>query len=347
MTSIHDNAPRFTPQRPSVESWFARANDPGSARALWVKATVLCRDDGSAVAEAWVSLFDGDRTIAARQTIDLSRATITNTIDPVAHREDVDRLNIAIAETSIGLGSQGGSLRGQIASTDGQLSWELSMDRHPTSLGAPLSLLPSRRLIDAPIPKNKLLTPFPVASFTGSVTWGEDTWNIDNWLGMQGHNWGDAHSPEYAWGQCLFTDSAGEPVAMVEGASGRIRIGPTTSPLLSMLTVRHDDREFRFDRLVNLWRQRPKLNFPQWRLEMSNGQARADLIMRANPTRMVCLGYDNPNATRSYCLNSKTASAWLRVVPGNGESQLEFHTATGAALEFLQPTQHDLVQPIV
>jgi hypothetical protein len=337
MTSIADNAPRFQLGGRSVESWFLRANDPKSSRAIWIKATVLCRSDGTAIAEAWVSVFDGDRTAAARQTVELAEAEILS-----SH----DALVTEIASTTIRLGADDGTAEGVLQTGHEKIVWDLAIQRHPGWLGDPLSLLPSRKLIDAPVPKNKLLTPFPVALFSGTVTWGETRWEVDQWPGMQGHNWGAAHSPEYAWGQCIFNDSNGRPFAMVEGASGRVVLGPMTTPLLSMLTVRREGREYRFDRLVDLWRQSPHLAFPDWRLRMKGSAGRAELIMRANPARMVCLGYDNPDGHRSFCLNSKTSEVILRVNPTNADG-FECRSGFGGALEFLTPTQNPLVQPVV
>ncbi len=336
MLTITDNAPRFGVGGQCVESWFLRANDPLSPRAIWIKATVLCRADGTAVAEAWASVFDGDATAAMRETVPLGEAEIAGG----------DQLLTEIAGTTIRLDSESGSTSGSLETSGAKLAWDLSFAREPGFLGDPLSLLPTRRLIDAPVPKNKLLTPFPVAAFSGTVTWDGVEWPIDRWLGMQGHNWGAAHSPEYAWGQCIFTDAKSRPFAMLEGASGRVQLGPITTPLLSMLTVRRDGREYRFDRLIDLWRQDPTIDFPTWRLRMRGSDARADLIMRGDPARMVCLGYDNPDGRRSYCLNSKTAEVTLRVNPKNDDG-FECHSAFGGALEFLQPTEHPLVTPVV
>jgi hypothetical protein len=337
MNVLTDNAPRFRRTTDHVESWFIRANDPRSARALWLKATVLCSADGAAVAEAWCSLFDGDRTLAIRETVPLASADISGGDGP---------MHASVSGLTMDLGSNGGSTSGGLSSDRGHVDWDLAFERLPGALGEPLSLLPSRRLIDAPLPKNKLLTPFPAARFTGRVDWDGDTWPVSDFIGMQGHNWGAAHSPEYAWGQCVFTDDSGAPFALVEGASGRIELGPVTSPLLSMLTVRRLGREYRFDRLVDLWRQRPVIDFPEWRLRMSGSHGSAELRMLADPRRMVCLGYDNPGGSRSHCLNSKTARVVLRVAPRNGES---FACASdfGGALEFLQPDEEPDVQPVV
>ncbi len=333
----HDNSPRFTLGTPSVESWFLRANDPNSPRAVWIKATVLCDEDGTCVAESWASFFDGERTAAARETVPLAQAEV---------EDRAGRVLTDIAGARIELNADGGTATGSIESDQGKLAWDLTFRRESGPLGAPLSLLPTRRLIDAPIPKNKLLTPFPVASFSGTVTWDGVQWQISDWLGMQGHNWGAAHSPEYAWGQCIFADEQGRAFAVLEGASGRVQLGPVTTPLISMLTLRRGEQEYRFDRLIDLWRQDPQLEFPNWRLRMRGPGGRAELIMRGDAERMVCLGYDNPNGQRSHCLNSKTAEVTVRVNPTNGDG-FECHSDFGGALEFLQPAEHPAVQPVV
>jgi hypothetical protein len=337
MHVLTDNAPRFKPGSDSVESWFLRANDPDSPRALWIKSTVLCRSDGTDLAEAWVSVFDGDRTLALRESALLTRARIDGGDRP---------LQATVAGTRLELNSDGGKASGSLASEPGTVSWDLSFVREPGPLGEPMSLLPTRHLIDAPFPKNKLLTPFPVARFAGRLEWNDEVWDISDWLGMQGHNWGAAHSPEYAWGQCVFTGADGEPFAVVEGASGRIQLGPVNSPLLSMLTVRRDGREYRFDKLIDLWWQQPDIDFPEWRLKMSGLSGSATLRMVGDPARMVCLGYDNPSGKRSYCLNSKTARVTLRVDPNNGDG-FECICEHGGALEFLQRDEEPRVQPVV
>jgi hypothetical protein len=156
---------------------------------------------------------------------------------------------------------------------------------------------------------------------------------------MQGHNWGAGHAPEYAWGHCIFIDSRGVPFCVVEGASGRIRLGHRTSPLISLLSVRTaQGPEYRFDRILDLWRQDPRIRFPDWTLRIRGRDGEAALAMRADPQRMVCLGYENPDRQLSYCLNSKTAAVTLRVNPVNGDA-FECISPYGGALEFLQPTQ--------
>ena len=294
-----------------------RANDPTAPRAVWLKATVLTKADGTALGEAWCSVFDGDRTAAFRRTVPLDDAHLDLTEDT-------------------------GAAHGELASPSGQVAWDLSFTRRAGPLGAPMSLFPSPRLVDARLPRNKLLTPFPVADFTGGLTWDGETWDLAGWVGMQGHNWGPAHAPEYAWGQCVFPDQD----AVLEGASGRIELGRRSSPLFSMLVVRRGEREYRFDRILDRWRQRPELDFPRWTLAMRGRDGRARLEMTGAPAAMVCLGYDNPARPRSYCLNSKTARVRLELEPDEGPA-FTLTSEHGGALEFLGPDPVPEVQPVV
>ncbi|MFC4784879.1 hypothetical protein ACT8ZV_10405 [Nocardioides sp. MAHUQ-72] len=331
MTS--DNAPRLRAGTDHVESWFVRANDPAAPRALWLKATVLTRTDGTGKAQAWCSVFDRGRTAGFRHDVPLEEATFGP--DGSSH----------VGPLELELGREGGRSEGELTSGSGRVAWDLSFARADGSLGAPMRLLPAR-LVDAPFPRNKLLTPFPVATFAGSLGWtddgAEETWDLTDWVGMQGHNWGAAHSPEYAWGQCVFPGDE----AVVEAASGRIELGRRASPLFSMLVVRRGGREHRFDRIVDLWRQRPTIDFPRWSLRMRGRGGEATLRMEASPDSMVCLGYDNPARATSYCLNSKTARVHVEVRPHRGAA----YTLTsehGGALEFLQAAPESRVQPVV
>ncbi|HEX6486801.1 MAG TPA: hypothetical protein VF012_08830 [Nocardioidaceae bacterium] len=333
-----DNRQRFVLGTDHVESWFVRANHPTMPRALWLKATVLTRTDGTTLSQAWFSVFDGDRTEAFCSDVPLGESTFESNGSSLAAQ--VGPLRLQLAEDH-------GASAGELTSGAGRVRWDLRFDRLPGVLGRPMCLLPTRRLLDAPFPRNKLVTPLPVATFTGHVTWNDETWDIARWIGMQGHNWGAAHSPEYAWGQCVFADGAGRgPTAVMEGASGRIELGRRVSPLMSMLVVRRGEDEYRFDRVIDLWRQRPVLDFPRWALRMKGADGEAELEMRGRASSMVCLTYQNPARPPSYCLNSKTANVSLAVTPRRGGA-FTIQSEYGGALEFLRPRPEPAVQPVV
>lgn len=338
MTARSDNAPRFQPGADHVESWFLRANDPASPRAIWLKATVLTKADGSRLSQAWFSVFDGDRTEAACLDVPLDEARF---------EDGEEHLGIVVGALHWTIAEDSSDSHGSLDGEHRTVAWDLSFARSEGPLGETMSMLPTAKLVDAPFPKNKLLSPFPLAAFTGSVTWGDETWDLTGWHGMQGHNWGAAHSLEYAWGQCVFTDvAAGDPFAVLEAASGRIPLGPVQSPFISMLVLRCGGEEYRFDRLVDLWRQSPDVAFPRWGLRMKGSDGVVDLEMTGRPEAMVCLAYQNPARAASYCLNSKTAEVRVRVRPRNGDA-FELFSAHGGALEFLTPAPVPAVQPVV
>lgn len=337
MTAIAWNNPRLRSGTDHVESWFVRANDPQSPRAVWIKATILTSRDGTAIAQAWCSVFDGKRTHAWCLDMPLEAARFE------AHTLGQD---LSLGPLSMSLTGRGGTTAGTLSDQSQTVSWDLAFSK-PASGGEPLSMLPTDRLLGSPVPSNKLVTPFPVAACLGQVRWGEEQWDLTGWHGMQGHNWGREHSPEYAWGHCVFTDARdGSPFAVLEAASGRTRVGGKVTPLISMLVIRRGEQEYRFDRVVDLWRQQPRLDFPQWSLRMRGRHGTATLHLSAEPEQMVCLAYRNPARATSYCLNSKTAAVSAHVAPVDGNA-FELRSPHGGALEFLVPQPVAAVSPIV
>jgi len=300
-----------------VESWFWRANHPTRRRALWIKATVLRPDDGPPTADAWVTVFTPGAAFGLRRTIPLTDARFPAPLD----------LDVA------GCRFTATTLRGRLADTVHQVGWDLRFDASP--LGAPLCIFPSQRMLDGPLPRNKTITPAPAATMQGHLDVDGERWELEGWPAMRGHNWGPAHAEHYAWGHALFLDTDGSVHTLVEGISARIRIAGRLTPWLSALVIRRGDREYRFDRLVDLWRQRPDVGDLSWTLSMRGPAGRARLSMRALPEEVACLGYDNPDGLRRYCLNSKLAEVELRVDPRDGDG-FSCHSPHGGALEFLR-----------
>lgn len=316
-----DNALRFAGQKGHVESYFLRANHPTRPLAVWLKATVLAPLHGPAVAESWFIWFDGERgtTYAHKLTQPFSTASFVGDRD----------LSVSAPGMTFELAGAG-SAKGKVGEARFDLSWKQS----DSPIAQPLSILPWKVLRTGPIPKAKLLTPFPALRFSGTVElpWGNET--LKDWPGMQGHNWGKEHTFEYAWGQCLFP----EDDAMVEGFSARVKIAGRITPRLSALVVRRGGRTFRFDAIFDAWRQRAEVSADRWSLTLRGGEGEATLEMDASNRAtqpMVCLGYDNPDGARSYCFNSKLAAVTLTVRPSDGAS-FTCKSAHGGALEFLR-----------
>lgn len=318
MVALSANAARFQTARTpgAVESWFLRANHPTERRAIWLKATVLRPLTGPAIAEAWCVVFGPGSARGAKDTVPLDSADFS--------------MPITIANTVFDL--QEGQLHGQVK----DLAWKLALTRHADPVGAPLSLY-SDRLLHGPFPKNKVLTPAPALTFRGSITIGDERIEVDDWLGMQGHNWQPAHSPAYAWAQCSFSDEDNSPHTIVEAAAGKVKVGAITTPTLGAMVIRRGDQEYRFGPLMKRLRLRSTRQDLVWTARFRGRDGTASVRFEARPEEVACLGYANPDGRLAYCLNSKLASASLRVNPSDGPA-FACESAHGAALEFLQPT---------
>lgn len=332
------NALRYDPARASVghvESYFWRANHPTRPLAVWLKATVLApRRQPAAVAQLWCIVFDGEkrRVWAAKDTVPMGRTSFT-----------AAGIDIAGARLELGRGAK---LKGQLGGPDGECCWDLTTEVGVGGLGAPLSMFHFDRMIDGPFPKSKLLTPMPLLYVNGTLdVWGE-RFELRRWVGMQGHNWGAAHAHTYAWGQCHFDDSEGDPFCSVEAFSARIVMAGQLTPIISALVIRRLDQTYRFDHLWDLWRQDAVITEWGWRLKVRGAAGEALLEMEGEPKLMACLGYQNPDGRLSYCLNSKLARVRLRVNPTNAPG-FSCESEHGGALEFLRNDSPAVFERIV
>ncbi len=352
------NAPRFRGTPGHVESYFLRANDPSRPRALWLKETILAPLDGPTVAETWFIWFDGDanRTFACKQTLPFDAAMF--------HATD-EGAEVHLGDWALTLAARGAG-KGSVRSGEQTASFDLRFGSAASPVAEPLSIYPWRVLREGAFPKSKLLTPSPWLTFSGSVTVprvsasnigassdafiddataareaaaqrtaAQETISLDGWVGMQGHNWGKEHAFEYAWGQCLFPAVDGAPETMVEGFSGRVKVGGRTSPQMSAAVVRRGAREYRFDRVFDFWRQEAHVTSTRWTLRLTGPDATMRLRMDATTRPFACLGYESPDHSLAYCFNSKLAEVLLEVTPRDA-APFTCRSAHGGALELLR-----------
>lgn len=307
-----DNRARFAGSAGHVESWFWRCNDPLAARAFWCKATVYAPLVGLPLAQAWAIGFDGQDAFGHRDDVEIGSAQLTGS-------------ELTVARCRFGLGQES-----VIAGECGELAWQLNVRAQDGPLGEPLSMFPSRLLLKGGVPKSKLLTPLPSARFDGWLQWRDQRIEVASWTGMQGHNWGKEHAAEYVWGQCLFDG------AMVEALTGRIRLAGCLTPPVSALVVRTVEREWRFDALLDLWRQDAVIGDRMWTLRMRNRDATVELTLDGSSAPFACLGYRNPDGSLRYCWNTKLARCQLVLTPAGGPAQ-HWQSAHGGGLEVLRP----------
>jgi hypothetical protein len=345
------------PRKGHLESYFIKLNDPTSARALWVKATIFAPTDrtsggppferGKTVAEAWAIAFDhagdepapasyreappGDRPaprarhVAVKQTVPIEEATLA--------RERPFRLRVAGVEVATEAGG-GLRLRGEVEHGAGRVRFDLLLTPRDR---APLVPFPHAAMYTGAFPKSKLVSPILDALAEGTVDVDRATgehahWDVHAWPAMQGHNWGTRHADLYAWAHC---NSWREPEGrelVLEGLSGRVRVGPVKTPLITVIAVRWRGVRYEARTIREILKARGAIDgHRRWTFEARHAEAviAGSLTMRDDD--VVGLYYPNPDGEMTYCLNSKLAHATLRFAP-RGRPPLTL-TSEAAALE--------------
>jgi hypothetical protein len=320
------NASRFNraDRRGFYESYFQRANHPSRPLAFWIRYTVFCprgRPD-QACGELWAIYFDGEinRISAAKEVFPIS--------DCVFSPAD---LNVRIG--SAVLTDRG--LRGGAASSSHSIQWTLEF-----AGGEPPLLLLPESFYERGFPKAKALVGVPNAIYNGTLTVDGATVAIDGWQGSQNHNWGSQHTDRYAWGQVAGFDNA--PDSFLECSTAQIKIGPFSSPRMTLVVLRDEGREYVLNGLLQAVRASGSYEFFTWTIETENPQVHISGRIHAPASAFVGLTYLNPPGGAKTCLNTKLAGAEI-IVRRPGCASRTLTTKHRAAFEILTDrADHDV-----
>jgi hypothetical protein len=180
-------------------------------------------------------------------------------------------------------------------------------------------------------PWQKAVSPHPDERFDGEVIVDGQSIRVDGWPGMQGHNWGPKHTHRYIWAHCnAFPDAP--PDTFFDGFTAQPKLGPLTVPMLTIVCLRHDGRDFFFKDLKYLLNRSVQLSYYRWSFEAQNRQVRMRGVFEGPREDFVGLYYANPDGATTYCLNTKIATATIDVEPANGPT-IRLHAPNLAAFE--------------
>ena len=200
------------PGKGHYESFYLRAVDPERPRGAWIRYTTHQRPDGPRTGSVWCTYSDAGAgpPYAVKQTLP----------DPVADPAGW----ITIGESAFGPGGA----RGQVRAEGRSAAWELAMRGD----AEPLRHLPREWMYRAPLPRTKLESPLPSATFDGTLeAGGRGRVEIAGWRGMAGHNWGAEHAATWIWLHGVAFE--GEPDAWLDLSVGRVRVGPLLTPWIA------------------------------------------------------------------------------------------------------------------
>lgn len=300
---------RDDPQRGFYESWFLRANHPFEPKAFWIRYTIFQpADDRPPLGELWAIIFDDGEVTARKLEVPLHGCTFAR-----------DRLAVQIGDAALADGTADGAIE--------DLRWSLQFD----APHQPLLMLPAKTY-GLGFPKAKLVTPAPLATFRGTLDLGDRTLFIADWVGSQNHNWGSQHTDRYAWGQVAGFDDA--PDVFFEAATAWLKVGPISTPPLTLATLRVGDEQLHRIGLRRSIRTRAQVEGFAWTFSGRHRGVEIEASFDADPSNFVALRYLNPPGGHKACLNTKVArcSVTLR---SDGQERT-FVTKHRAAFEILQ-----------
>ena len=287
---------------PHHESFFLKAAAPGGGRGIWIRHTVLKAAGEQPAGAVWLTLFDA------------------NAPAPTAVREGGDasmpdgeyiRIGGSVLEPGAARGSAGAA------------SWDLTF----SDAAAPLRHLPRDVLYRGPLPRTKLLSPYPSARFHGEVAVAGEHIAVDGWPGVVGHNWGAGHADRWIWVQA---PGAG-PLGFFELAAARIAIGPIQTPWLAAGGLRIDGETIR---LGGIARRGTRIAERPASCEFVVGGD--DVVVRgrvsADERRFVTWPYEGPDGSTRRVLNCSIADLQLTVERGDADP-VEVYVEGAAAYE--------------
>ncbi len=217
------------------ESFYLKAAAPEGGRSVWIRHTVHKRPDEQLTGAVWMTYFDVDhkRPLAAKRQVDADRVSIPRDA------------YIRVGDSEIAPGR----MQGVIGDGGIDASWNLRFKDHSDALHH----FPSQWMYERRLPRTKLLSPHPNATFDGILQVGDERISIDEWPGMVGHNWGAEHAENWVWIHASTREEDGSR-GYVDLAAGRVRVGPVVTPWVLNGQILHREEEFRVGGLKRIRR---------------------------------------------------------------------------------------------
>jgi len=308
------------------ESFYLKATRPGGGQAIWIRHTVHRRPGEEASASLWFTLFDAEAA-APRAT----KLTV-----PAARLSAPSGSYIRVADAVL----DPGRAWGRIASEEMRVSWDLEFG----SELAAFRHLPYEFLYSAPLPRTKLLSPYPDARFSGTLSIDGEQLDLEAWPGMVGHNWGAEHAERWTWIQANdFRESDG---VLFDAALGRIKLGPLTTPWIGNGVLRIDGSTHRLGGLDRIRSTKIDDEPTSCDFELTGKGVRVRGRVGSEPRNFVAWVYADPVGPEHNTLNCSISDLEL-TVEREGLPPRRLESIAAAAYEIgMRETDHGIpLQP--
>ncbi len=302
------------------ESFYLRAVSPQEPVGVWIRHTVHKPPGAPARGSVWCTVFDAGK-------------------GPYMHKETSDELGVPGG----GWIDVGGSTfsPGRAEGACGAAHWSLRF----ASPAPELRHLPHELLYRAPLPRTKLTSPVPAASFDGMLELaGRDkAIELNGWPGMVGHNWGAEHAERWIWLHGIGFEGA--PDAWLDVALGRVRVAGRLTPWVANGALSLEGHRYRIGGLRTRG-LRVEETVTGCVLELG-GERGLKVRVRAEIPGESAAGwrYRDPDGKAHDVVNCSVAALELDVRPGGESVERTLRTAHGGVYE-LGMREHDHGVPI-
>ena len=322
--------PRTPIGKGMYESFYLRAVAPDRPVGAWIRYTVHKRPGQAPKGSLWCTVFDAERGV------------------PFMHKHTTQELSvpadgwIAIGadprDRPAGGGAAGGGEGDEASGDGGRLGpnaadgicgparWSLRIG----GVDSELRHLKQSWLYRAPLPRTKLTSPAPAASFDGTIELPDRTLELRGWRGMVGHNWGAEHAERWIWLHGI--DFAEDGAAWLDVALGRVLLAGRLTPWMASGAISLHGQRLR---LGGLGARGVRVAESPTRCSLSI-PGEDGLLVQAYvddpPGAAAGWRYADPDGGEHDVVNCSVASLSLNVRP-RGDAATTLHTAHGAAYE--------------
>jgi hypothetical protein len=336
------SAPAF-PKTPigkgMYESFYLRAVAPDRPVGAWIRYTAHKRPGEPPKGSLWCTVFDAEHGAPFMHKYTTDELSVP-TDGWIAIGADAAAIPLSGDSTSSedaggggaggkGSGARGGSGRlGPNAAEGicGPARWSLRISGGDQELRH----LKQPWLYRAPLPRTKLTSPTPAASFDGTIELPDRTLELRGWRGMVGHNWGAEHAERWIWLHGI--DFAEDRAAWLDMALGRVLVAGRLTPWLASGAISLHGRRLR---LGGLGARGTRVAESPTRCSLSI-PGEDGLLVQAYvddpPGAAAGWRYADPDGGEHDVVNCSVAALSINVRPRGGAATT-LHTAHGAAYE--------------
>jgi hypothetical protein len=307
------------------ESFYVKATRPGGGRGIWLRHTVHQRPGAPRTASLWFTLFDADEQgpRATKLTVGADRLSAPT------------GAYIKVADALL----EPGRARGALENDEMKVAWDLEFESEAPAFRH----LPYDFLYGAPLPRTKFLSPYPDASYTGTVTVDGEQIAVEAWPGMVGHNWGAEHAERWTW---LQANEFRETDGYFDAALGKIKIGPLTTPWLGNAVLHLDGETHRLGGFDRIRSTKVEDEPTACEFELAGKDVKLRGRVFSEPRNFVAWVYADPVGPEHNTLNCSVSDMEL-AVERKGRNPVRLECVGAAAYEIgMRETDHGIpLQP--